>query len=371
MPVLNKRMLRPGERIRVLVVDDSVVIRRLVTHALDQDPSVDVVGAASNGAVALQRIPQLNPDVLTLDIEMPEMDGLVTLRHVRREYPQLRVIMFSTLTERGAEVTLEALTLGADDYVTKASNEGSLDRSMARLREELVPKIRQFFHVPAQTRLVAQPQTGHVPAAQAAQWSTPVPWSAKVRPKVLVIGVSTGGPTALGSILPELPAGFPLPVLVVQHMPPLFTRLLAERLHVSCKLPVEEASQGAPVEAGKILIAPGDFHLKVASNAGGVRVFLDQAPPLNSCRPAVDALFTSIGDVYGGAVIAVVLTGMGQDGLRGAEILKAQGASVLAQDEDSSVVWGMPGAVVNAGLAERVLPLDQVVPEILRMADRS
>jgi two-component system chemotaxis response regulator CheB len=191
-----------------------------------------------------------------------------------------------------------------------------------------------------------------------------------VQPKVVVIGVSTGGPTALGSILPELPAGFPLPVLVVQHMPPLFTRLLAERLHATCKLPVEEASQGAPVEASKILIAPGDFHLKVASNGRGVRVCLDQAPPLNSCRPAVDALFTSIADVYGGAVIAAVLTGMGQDGLRGAEILKAQGASVLAQDEATSVVWGMPGAVVNAGLADSVLPLDQVVPEIVRMAGR-
>ena len=371
MPALNKRMLRPGERIRVLVVDDSVVIRRLVTHALEQDPALEVVGAASNGAIALQRIPQLNPDVLTLDIEMPEMDGLETLRRVRREYPQLRVIMFSTLTERGAEVTLEALTLGADDYVTKASNEGSLDRSMARLREELVPKIKQFFHVAAQGLAAVQPEPGRVAAAPPVRLGVRVPLSARVRPKVVVIGVSTGGPTALGSILPELPAGFPLPVLVVQHMPPLFTRLLAERLHASCRLPVEEASQGAPVEAGKILIAPGDFHLKVASNAGGVRVCLDQAPPLNSCRPAVDALFTSIGDVYGGAVIAAVLTGMGQDGLRGAEILKAQGASVLAQDEASSVVWGMPGAVVNAGLADRVLPLDRVVPEILLMAGRS
>ena len=371
MPVLNKRMLRPGERIRVLVVDDSVVIRRLVTHALDQDPALEVVGAASNGVIALQRIPQLNPDVLTLDIEMPEMDGLETLRRVRRDYPQLRVIMFSTLTERGAEVTLEALTLGADDYVTKASNEGSLDRSMARLREELVPKIRQFFHMPAQSLTAVRPEPRRVAeGTPSAVRSTPVFQSAKVRPKVVVIGVSTGGPTALGSILPELPVGFPLPVLVVQHMPPLFTRLLAERLHSSCRLPVEEAGQGSPVEAGKILIAPGDFHLKVASDGGGVRVRLDQAPPLNSCRPAVDALFTSIADVYGGAVIAVVLTGMGQDGLRGAEILRAQGASVLAQDEASSVVWGMPGAVVNAGLADRVLPLDQVVPEILRMSGR-
>jgi two-component system, chemotaxis family, protein-glutamate methylesterase/glutaminase len=364
MAAISRRLLQPGERIRVLVVDDSVVIRRLVTHALEPDPALEVVGVASNGAIALQRIPQLSPDVLTLDIEMPQMDGLEMLRHVRRDYPQLRVIMFSTLTERGAAITLQALTLGADDYVTKASNEGSLDRSMARLREELVPKIKQFFHMPAQSLAAAQPER-----ARPATAPKILP-SLKLRPKVVAIGVSTGGPTALGTILPEFPAGFPLPVLVVQHMPPLFTRLLAERLHSTCRLPVREASQDVPVAAGQILIAPGDYHLKVASASAGVRVCLDQSPPQNSCRPAVDALFTSIGEVYGGAVLAVILTGMGQDGLRGAEILKAHGASILAQDEASSVVWGMPGAVVNAGLADRVLPLDQVVSEILRRTGR-
>ena len=362
---MNKRLLQPGERIRVLVVDDSVVIRRLVTHALEEDPSIEVVGAASNGLFALQRITQLNPDVLTLDIEMPEMDGLETLRHVRREYPQLRVIMFSTLTDRGAAITLEALTLGADDYVTKASNEGSLDRSMARLREELIPKIKQFFHMPGQTHVAARPELTAI-RQPPPRWNVPIPNGTKVWPRVLAIGVSTGGPAALGAILPELPSGFRLPVLVVQHMPPMFTRLLAERLHAICHLSVAEAAQGDPVESGKILLAPGDFHLKVASAGGRVRVCLDQSPLLNSCRPAVDALFTSIGEVYGGAVIAVILTGMGQDGLRGSEILHAHGASVLVQDEASSVVWGMPGAVVNAGIADRVLPLDRVVPEILR-----
>lgn len=364
MASVNKRMLQIGERIRVLVVDDSVVIRRLVTHALDEDPVIEVVGTASNGAIALERIPQFNPDVLTLDIEMPQMDGLEMLRHVRRDFPQLRVIMFSTLTERGAAVTLEALTLGADDYVTKASNEGSLDRSMARLRQELIPKIKQFFRMPqpAPNLAAAWPRPSHVPVAPAMRAET------KVRPKAVAIGVSTGGPTALASILPELPAGFHLPILIVQHMPPLFTRLLAERLHSTCQLPTQEATQGGSVEPGKILIAPGDFHMKLARNGGAVHVSLDQTPPQNSCRPAVDALFSSAAEVYGGAVIAVVLTGMGQDGMRGAQILKAQGACVLAQDEASSVVWGMPGAVVNAGIADSVLPLDQVVPEILRRA---
>jgi two-component system chemotaxis response regulator CheB len=358
--VAQRRILHPGERIRVLVVDDSVVIRRLVTHALEQDPALEVVGAAAHGGIALRRIPQLNPDVVTLDVEMPEMDGLETLRRLKRDYPHLRVIMFSTLTERGGAVTLEALSLGADDYVTKASNEGSLERSMVRLREELIPKIKQFFHMPAHRGPEAPPKPQQAPA--------PAFEPSRVAPRVVAIGVSTGGPTALHSILPELPASFPLPVLVVQHMPPLFTRVLAERLQAVSKLRVEEASQGAPVEAGKILIAPGDYHLKVASVGGRVRALLDQSPPLNSCRPAVDALFASIGEVYGGAAIAVILTGMGQDGLRGAEILKARGASILAQDEATSVVWGMPGAVVHAGLADRVLPLRGVVPEILRLA---
>jgi two-component system chemotaxis response regulator CheB len=371
MSALNKRLLQPGEKIRVLVVDDSVVIRRLVTTSLEQDPLLELVGTASNGAIGLQRVQQLNPDVLTLDIEMPDMDGLEMLRRIRREYPHLRVIMFSTLTERGAAKTLEALSLGADDYVAKVSNEGSLDRSMARLREDMIPKIKQFFLLPQQSRVAPPAEPSRVTAAPPVSLGTSLLQKTKVRPKVVVIGVSTGGPTALGTILPSLPADFTLPILLVQHMPPLFTRLLAERLNSTCKVMVEEAKQDSLIEPGKILIAPGDYHMKLASNEGGVRIFLDQSPRLNSCRPAVDALFASTGEVYGGAVLAVMLTGMGQDGLRGTEILKARGATVLAQDEASSVVWGMPGAVVNAGLADRVLPLNEVVPEILRITGRN
>jgi two-component system chemotaxis response regulator CheB len=367
---VNQRSLQPGERIRVMVVDDSVVIRRLVTMALEHDPMLEMAGTASNGVIGLQRIPQFNPDVITLDIEMPDMDGLEMLRRVRREFPQLRVIMFSTLTERGASKTLEALTLGADDYVTKVSNEGSLDRSLARLREEMIPKIKQFFCWVVPKSATIQPKPASTSAAPYVWRGAPGMQAMKVWPKVVVIGVSTGGPAALGRILPQLPVDFPLPILVVQHMPPLFTRLLAERLDSTCKLQVREANQGNAIEPGRILIAPGDFHMKVIASGGTVGVYLDQSPRQNSCRPSVDALFASTGEVYGGAALAVILTGMGQDGLRGTEILKMQGASVLAQDEASSVVWGMPGAVVNAGLADCVLPLDEVVPEILRVTGR-
>ncbi len=365
MATVKRRTLLTGERIHVLVVDDSVVIRRLLSHALEQEPAIEIVGTASNGSIALQRIPQFNPDVVTLDIEMPEMDGLETLRRIRADYPNLRVIMFSTLTDRGAVVTLDALRLGADDYVTKASNEGSLDQSMARLRNELIPKIRQFF-TPATTKAPPTP----APAAPMAALAKPAWQPQKISPKILAIGVSTGGPTALAEILPHLPADYPLPVLLVQHMPPLFTKMLAERLSASCQLKVEEAVEGAAVIPGRILVAPGDFHMKVVQNGSAVRVTLDQSAPQNSCRPAVDAMFASVAAVYGGAAIAAVLTGMGQDGLRGAEILSAQGASIIAQDEATSVVWGMPRAIAQAGIADAVLPLNQVVPEILRLTSR-
>ncbi len=338
----------------MLVVDDSVVIRRLVCHALEEDPGVEVVGFASNGVAALERIPQTGPDIVTLDIEMPEMDGLEMLRHVRRLYPSLRVIMFSTLTSRGASATLDALALGADDYVAKASNAGALDESLLRLRGELLPRIRQFF-----SDGEPQPQTSGVVSKLKA---LPVA-AGKVR--AVAIGVSTGGPAALGEIMPQFPAGFPVPVFLVQHMPPLFTRFLAERLETVSALTVKEAAAGEEPKQGCAYIAPGDYHLKVTRNGCRIATVLDQSPPENSCRPAVDVLFRSLAAVYGGAVVAAVLTGMGQDGMRGALELKACGGRVIAQDEASSVVWGMPGSVVRAGAADQVMALDRIVPAIL------
>ena len=359
MATLAKTTLAPGARIRVLVVDDSVVIRRLVSLALGEDPLIEVVGSAANGLIALAKIPQVNPDVITLDVEMPELDGLATLRRLRVEHPQVRVILFSTLTRKGATATIEALLQGADDYVAKAANVGQLSESLAALRGELVPKIKQFF-VLADAPALPMPIVR--PVAQVGQAS----FRPRILRKVVTIGVSTGGPTALAEIMPAFPAGFPLPVVMVQHMPPMFTRLLAERLQKQSALEVVEAAEGTVAKPGRVLIAPGDFHMRVRRNGDNVVAALDQGPHENSCRPAVDVLFRSVNETWGGAAIAVVLTGMGQDGLRGVEQLRASGAYVIAQDEPTSVVWGMPGAVARANLADAVVPLDGVVPEILR-----
>jgi two-component system, chemotaxis family, protein-glutamate methylesterase/glutaminase len=365
MPSLfTKKSIAPGNRIRVLVVDDSVVIRRLVSQVLAEDPSIEVVGSVSNGSIALARIAQTNPDLVTLDVEMPEMDGLEMLRRLSQQRSRPRVVMFSTLTERGAVTTLDALALGADDYVAKAANGGSLDRSMTSLRQELIPKVKQFFVFSGQT-LVSPPKPTLRLVTPSKTYPV-APRPAGVRARVLAIGVSTGGPTALARIIPSLPADFDLPVLIVQHMPPLFTRLLAERLQTCTKLKVEEAGPGSVVAPGKILIAPGDYHMRLHQSGPELAISLDQSPPENSCRPAVDVLFRSVAETCGPAAIALILTGMGQDGLRGTQCLKALGACVVAQDEASSVVWGMPGAVVNAGLADTVVPLDDVIPEVLK-----
>jgi two-component system chemotaxis response regulator CheB len=323
--------------------------------------------------------------VITLDVEMPEMDGLAMLRELRKNDRGTRVIMFSTLTERCASTTIEALSLGADDYVTKASNEGSLDQSLQRLRGELLPKIFQFFAMPGENGNGTErsgPWSAPPPPVRPATRTQAAPLSAlaaifpgasrlSVRPKAVVIGVSTGGPAALGEILPQIPAGFPLPILLVQHMPPMFTGLLAERLNSLCQIAVSEARDGDRMEGGRILIAPGDYHMRLHGSGKDLTVRLDQGPPENSCRPAVDVLFRSAVDVYQGALLGVVLTGMGYDGLRGSEVLKAAGATVIAQDEASSVVWGMPGAVAAANLADRILPLNAIIPEMLRIVGRN
>jgi two-component system, chemotaxis family, protein-glutamate methylesterase/glutaminase len=361
---------RLGRRIKVLIVDDSVVIRRIIAQSLSSDSELEVVGSAANGRVALQMASNLKPDVITLDIEMPEMDGLTTLRNLRASGSSACVIMFSTLTTRGASAAIDALMLGANDYVTKPSNTGPMDLALTKLHEEMVPKIKQFFTLKTAAPITARSLPATPPKlTMGIRPSVPLFTLAAER-KVVAIGVSTGGPTALMEILPQLPASFSLPIVIVQHMPPLFTKLLAERLAATCKFAVAEATDGMKLEAGRVLIAPGDYHMQLHREGKQVMVRLDQGPRENSCRPAVDVLFRSVAEVYAGGAIAVVLTGMGQDGLHGVEMLKSKGAYVIAQDQRSSVVWGMPGAVVEAGLADSVPALHGVVPEILWQVSR-
>jgi two-component system chemotaxis response regulator CheB len=348
-------------KIRVLIADDAVVIRRLLANCLAEDPDIEVVGTAPNGQIALAKIEQVNPDLLTLDIEMPVMDGLKTLEAIRKTHPRLPVIMFSTLTERGASATLDALSLGASDYVTKPANVGSVGAAMLRIREELIPKIKGLCR-----RAPAQPALAPPLAGAEARKTPEARPSALFPAEILAIGVSTGGPNALSTLLPGLPRDFPAPIVIVQHMPPLFTRLLAERLAAVSGLPAREGEAGALLRPGEIWVAPGGFHMEVERAADGLRLRTHQGPPENSCRPAVDVLFRSVARAAGDRVLGVVLTGMGSDGLHGCQCIREAGGQVLAQDEASSVVWGMPGAVSQAGLAAKVLPLRELAAEINR-----
>lgn len=352
-------------RIRVLVVDDSVVVRRIVTDVLTADPDIEVVGTAANGRLALAKLTQLAPDLVTLDIEMPELDGLATLVELRKTHPRLPVIMFSTLTERAASATLDALARGASDYVTKPANVGSVALAKDRIREELIPKIKALCGRGVTRRPVPPPVRSVTPGAPAAKLA---PRVLPVRVDALVIGVSTGGPNALASIIPRLPAGYPLPVAIVQHMPPIFTRFLAERLDASSGLAVREGEEGAVFEPGVVWIAPGNYHMTLRRDGDMVRLALNQDPPENSCRPAADPLFRSAADLYGNRTLGLVLTGMGHDGLRGSERIREAGGQVLAQDEATSVVWGMPGAVAGAGMADGIFPLESIAAELIQRA---
>ncbi len=348
-------------RIRVLVVDDSVVIRKLVSDLLAEDPDIEVVGTAVNGRAGLQKITLLKPDLVTMDIEMPELNGIDTVRQLRATGDRVPVIMFSTLTERGAVATLDALAAGASDYVPKPANVGSVGRSMEQVREALIPRIKSL--VP---RAGIRPtRVGPVPTPAAAPpLRTPAPPPVGGH-RLLVIGSSTGGPEALSSVLAGLQP-LPVPIAVVQHMPPLFTRQFAARLDRQLPFEVTEAVDGQVLRPGSVCIAPGDFHMEVVADGRAFVVRLNQAAPENYCRPAVDVLFRSAAGVAGAAVLGVVLTGMGSDGCKGARTIVDRGGSVIAQDQATSVVWGMPGAVATAGLAERVLPLGEIPTEITR-----
>jgi two-component system chemotaxis response regulator CheB len=382
--------------ISVLVVDDSVVIRRLITDALAEDPQIHVVGTAPNGKVALTKIGMLKPDLVTLDVEMPVLDGLSTLRELRRTDRTTPVIMFSTLTAAGAMATLDALAAGASDYVTKPANVRSIVESIRSVREQLIPRIHALCEKRVARRGQPMPGTGASPGRTGGSQAGTAPSSrtpgshppheyAATRPdparvvlaplrrptervEVIAIGCSTGGPDALTQVIRTLPASLPVPIVVVQHMPPVFTRMFADRLDRTSTMHVVEAMGDTVLRAGTVYVAPGDFHMEVARVGVDVVTKLQTGPPENFCRPAADVLFRSVARTFGGHVLTVVLTGMGHDGRSGCEALLAAGAEIVVQDEATSVVWGMPGAVAQAGLAHAVLPLPDIANHLISRA---
>jgi two-component system chemotaxis response regulator CheB len=344
--------------IRVLIVDDSATIRGLLSATLEADPDLKVVGAAANGRIGIDIIPSVSPDIVLLDVEMPVLDGIETLREIRQIAPKLPVVMFSSLTERGAKPTLDALLAGANDYAAKPAGLAAADVA-ATIRDEVIAKIKAL--VP---RTLSQPRP--VVASPPRR-----PTASREPVRGVVIGVSTGGPTALAEVLPAFARNCPVPVLIVQHMPAFFTTQLAERLTKLTGTSVREATEGMPLKAGDVVLAPGGRHLVLAANSAGTVTRLTDDPPENSCRPAADLLFRSAAKLWGPGTLAIVLTGMGRDGLAGSRAIVEAGGGVLVQDEFSSVVWGMPGEVARAGLADAVLPLAHLGAEVaLRLRRR-
>jgi len=317
-------------------------------QVLNGERDMEVVHAAPNGRIAVRRVEQNPYDVVVLDVEMPDMNGLEALKHIRRHRPKLPVIMFSSLTVRGGAVTLDALQAGATDCVAKPSNQKDFNAAMNAVRESLVPKIRGI----CRPKMIRRPIIAKKKAEQKQK-----------RIDAVVIGVSTGGPTALEKVVPSFPKNCSVPIFIVQHMPPTFTRLLAERLDRICPLKVTEAVNGETVQPGRVYVAPGGLHMEVRGRVRQ-RIALTEKPPENSCRPAVDVLFRTASEIWGDNLLAVVLTGMGADGAKGAQIIAKAGGQVVIQDQMTSVVWGMPGAVYQTGVADRVLPIQDVGPFI-------
>lgn len=339
-------------RLRVLVVDDSGVMRRILIRELSTVEEIGAIDAASGGREALNMFGRHRPDIIILDVCMPGMDGLETLKQIRAIDAVVPVLMFSGLTRHAAKETTEALTLGASDYLTKPSS--GVDKDL--IQRELVPRLLALTTRPKPTKRSAarRPAPRLSPRAER-----------RVTPELVAIGVSTGGPQALESLLKQFPGDFGAPIVIVQHMPPRFTAYLAQRLDANCRLSVVEASDGEPLHAGTVWLAPGGIHMALAGRRGAARIRLVDTPPENACRPSVDVLFRSVASIYGNHALGVMLTGMGQDGINGVSDMHATGAEILAQDEASSVVWGMPRAVVEAGLAHSVLPLDQIAGAVL------
>ncbi len=363
------------ENIRVLVVDDTVTYRKIVSDVLAGMPGIEVVGTAANGKIALSKIEQLGPDVLTLDLEMPEMDGLELLRHLKQSGSDVGAIVLSGSSKQGAKATMDALELGAFDFVAKPAG-GSTEENARMLQQELRPKIEAF----ARARRVHKILRGHEPPSIAAVTAPPCADENDVasrmrrivsgvtgQPEVVAVGISTGGPQALSQMLPQLPADLPVPVLIVQHMPPLFTKSLADDLGKRCPLTVSEAVDGQQVTPGHVLIAPGGKQMKVVKEEGKAIIRITDDPPENSCRPSADYLFRSVARAHGPNALGVIMTGMGNDGAQGCRQMKQRGATIIAQDEASCVVFGMPREPIEEGIVDVVASLDEIAPEIVRL----
>lgn len=376
--------------LKVMVVDDSVVIRGMISRWIASEPDMVVAASLRTGLDAVNQIERVDPDVAVLDIEMPELDGIQALPLLLAKKRNLIVIMASTLTRRNAEISFKALSLGASDYIPKPESTRAASAADV-FHHDLIQKIRTFG---AKVRRAAQPapvvgrareampRPAAAPAASPAAHHPPAAHpSALVRrafghqvPRVLLIGSSTGGPQALMALVADLGAVIDrYPVLITQHMPPTFTTILAEHLGRASHRPAQEAVDGEVVKAGRIYLAPGGRHMRVVRHGTEAHIALDDGPAVNFCKPAVDPLFTSAIDVWQGSILAVILTGMGSDGMRGGKEIVAAGGSVIAQDEASSVVWGMPGAAANAGICAAILPLNQIAQKVVRVfaGDRS
>ena len=341
--------------VRVMVVDDSAVVRGLITRMLTADDRIEMVASCSNGEMAVIQAPRKQPDVIILDIEMPVMDGLAALPKLMAAWPKVKVIMASTLTQRNAAISLRALSLGAADYLAKPTSDklGASENFRRELIEKTVTLGRlRTQGTPARNVTSLRPQATALRAGLTTGLAR--------RPRVIAIGSSTGGPQALLTLLGNLPASVQCPIVIAQHMPATFTTVLAEHIARAGSRPCVEAVDGMELRPGHILLAPGDYHLEIARETDRTVARLSQSAPVNFCRPSVDPLFRSVAELYGAEACAVVLTGMGSDGCNGARILAAAGAPVIAQDEATSVVWGMPGAVANAGICSAILPLPMI-----------
>jgi two-component system chemotaxis response regulator CheB len=337
----------------VLIIDDSAVVRGLVSRWIEADSRLQVAATCADGEVGVRKAAELQPDIVVLDIEMPRMDGLTALPQILKACPKAKVVMASTLTLKGGEITMRALSLGAADYAPKP--EAGRVAGAEAYRKELLDKL-----------VALSPRSaGVAPRPAAVRPATPRPVAPARKPSLIAIGSSTGGPQALREVIAALPRDIKVPIVITQHMPKLFTAILAEHLS-KLGMPAAEAKEGEPLRPGRIYLAPGDFHMTLRSANGVISTHIDQSPPVNFCRPAVDPLFNSCAKVAGNGVLAVVLTGMGHDGRDGARTIREAGGQVIAQDQASSVVWGMPGAVAEAGLADQILSLKDIGPELTR-----